>query len=324
MSAYSVYVPYRAWLMRGAKSFVPKAIRTRKTVEDLVAVQMRGAHVSEILLEDLATEKVWLDGGAVTYFVASSQVLKMLWDAKMDVRMEDMGLVSFPRAFAVAWPDCEIDGVKLPGCLVGQGMNKVLLKEMSDFYRERVGRNAFVVGNVPDGFVLSAYYWGEKDSSIQSFTGGRPIVGGSLMEDIWTQALSSDKDFETAFKNRLSGGCEPLTSTEMHQQYVLMKMLVRLMVYIKACPEAVTSGFPEGKDSRDLGYPKWIEMDGSSVGWPGGTHASPTAHWRTWHFRSYPRKMDGTKRDGVVFVSGTVVGLEMDPLKVDVVGKKEV
>jgi len=321
MSAYSIYVPFRSMLLRHAKSFVPKALRTRETADKMIADGMRNGQVSEILLENVVTEAAWLDGGSRMYFVVSKQVVQMLWDSKMDVKMEDLDLMSFPRAFSVAWPECEIDGVKLSGCIVGRGRSDELRNEMSDFYKERVGFPPGRVGVTTDSMVLSTYYWGEKEEDGLSWS-GLPIIGGSLMEDIWSQCLSSDKDFERAFKDRLSFGCVPLNEKEMHQQYVMMKMLVRLMVYMKACPESVVSGFPEGKDARDFGCQKWLNADGQSVGWPGGTHASPSAHWRMWHFRSYPRRTDGTKRDGVVFVTGTVVGLEqLEPMRVEMVGQ---
>ena len=35
-------------------------------------------------------------------------------------------------------------------------------------------------------------------------------------------------------------------------------------------------------------------------------------HWRNPHFRRYPLRPDGTRRDGIVFVSGCVVGADMD------------
>lgn len=38
----------------------------------------------------------------------------------------------------------------------------------------------------------------------------------------------------------------------------------------------------------------------------------PCTHWRNPHFRRYPLRPDGTRRDGIVFVSGCVVGADMD------------
>jgi hypothetical protein len=156
-----------------------------------------------------------------------------------------------------------------------------------------------------------------------TWSGNRPVVGCSVLEDIWGRCLRSEDGFEEAFKGRLALGAEALTGAEMHKQYVTFRMLVHLMVYMKACPDAVSDGFPDGKNERDLGYQKWMELSGTSVGLPErftGSHESPVAHWRTWHFRSYPRKQDGTKRVGVVFVNAAVVGMEMkDPVTVEVV-----
>jgi hypothetical protein len=45
-----------------------------------------------------------------------------------------------------------------------------------------------------------------------------------------------------------------------------------------------------------------------------GTHGSPIAHLRTWYFRSYPVKKDGTRKDGVVFVNATMVNADVEPV----------
>ena len=40
-------------------------------------------------------------------------------------------------------------------------------------------------------------------------------------------------------------------------------------------------------------------------------------HLRTWYFRSYPIKKDGTRKNGVVFVRSTVVNAEVDPVTIE-------
>jgi hypothetical protein len=106
-----------------------------------------------------------------------------------------------------------------------------------------------------------------------------------------------------------------LSEEENERTYVMSRLAVRLMVYMRACPGRVRQGFPEGRGAREFST-RWTSPKPVFVGQPAGMcggHGSPVAHWRTWHFRSYPTRKDGTKRSGVVFIGGTVVGAEIDP-----------
>jgi hypothetical protein len=101
--------------------------------------------------------------------------------------------------------------------------------------------------------------------------------------------------------------------------FVVSRLAIRLMVYMRACENKVVEGYPEGKHARDFGT-KWTGLTPMIIHHPSGLirneHGSPEAHWRDWHFRSYPRRKDGTKKLGVVYVSGTVVNAELDPITV--------
>jgi hypothetical protein len=77
---------------------------------------------------------------------------------------------------------------------------------------------------------------------------------------------------------------------------------------MKAFPGSVRDGFPTQFTEREGFRPTPHSLGEEHLGRAPGTHASPGVHWRSWHFRSFPRRRDGTKRPGLVHVEGTMVG----------------
>ena len=145
----------------------------------------------------------------------------------------------------------------------------------------------------------------------------------SIPENLFRTGLASDKDFEQCFKtyqNPALIGIIPLTPEESHAQYVAFKLAMRMLVYMRACPEHIREGFPNGKN-RKVFEGRWDNFKPMVIGSPGrmtmGTHESPISHMRSWFFRSYPIKRDGTRKNGVVFVRATVVNAEVDPITVE-------
>ena len=110
-----------------------------------------------------------------------------------------------------------------------------------------------------------------------------------------------------------------LNEEEVHRQYVHLRLLLNLMVYATACPEAVYKGWPVEFGTA----PAFHKCDPTVLGSPipkgldrGGTHASPIPHWRNPYFRQYPRRPDGTRKKGIVFVHGGMVNATLDPTTV--------
>jgi hypothetical protein len=123
---------------------------------------------------------------------------------------------------------------------------------------------------------------------------------------------------ESPLKNVMIGVMD-LEPHEVHQQYVMARLVVCLLIYMQACPEHVHSGLPEGRKEREFSSP-YFTPDWHVIGAPSGLkgeHASPCVHWRMWHFRSYPLRKDGTRKKGAVFVKGTMVNADVDPVTVD-------
>ena len=112
-----------------------------------------------------------------------------------------------------------------------------------------------------------------------------------------------------------------LNEAEGHAQYVMARLVIRLLVYMQACPDMVHDGYPTPKGERCYRSAFSGDVRGRVIGVPAGLareHASPSTHWRQWHFRSYPRRKDGTKQKGIVAVRGTIVNADVDPVTAEV------
>lgn len=317
---WNVHKSLRESIAKDMAGTVPKKDRGRSGFVDRAvgsALNLIGA-VSTIDLETLQSETDWVDLKAPTYFPESPEMLEMLWRAKMDVRTEDLGLDEFPRAFSIAWPDCEIAGQRLKGCLVWWGSTKDRASLIDRFDKRifgKTGVTTYLPQDGDDSRSMHIYYMDDCPDSPTKEALYRVKVEGSRLAE-W---LSSAEEFE---KRGKEFGTSPLvyslTEGESERTYVMSRLAVRLMAYMRACPGKVREGFPEGKGAREF-ETRWVATKPMVVGQPAGMlggHGSPVAHWRTWHFRSYPVKKDGTKKAGLVFIDGTVVGSEVDPATV--------
>ena len=147
----------------------------------------------------------------------------------------------------------------------------------------------------------------------------RSYYRASIPDDQFQSGMTSVEEFEKFRKYDSPNliGVIPLKPEEMHVQYVTMRLAVRMLIYMRACPEHVRSGYP-GNKNRKAFESRWTEIGPHVVVSPHslmhGTHGSPIAHLRTWYFRSYPVKKDGTRKDGVVFVNATMVNADVEPV----------
>jgi len=324
MGGYAIYTPVRTVILRDVKDLTTKDERRDPTfVDGLVSkyISMPGANRTldaAVMLDEME----WLDTNCRTYFPESADLLQTLWRAKMDVSMEDLKLASFPRAFVVNWPACSIDGSPLRGCMVWMGNGHERIAALRRFGIRYMGGPATPIGAMedPDEILMQVSYMGAKKE-----LGITPIFRCSIPGRLLKACLKSDKDFVSHLHTYNDGGVVgaiPLTETEWCQQYVVARSVIHLMVYMKACPEVVRDGYPAGRRGKEFGMPWMPDMSPTSIAAPvpRGTHDSPMVHWRDWHFRTFPRKHDGNKKAGFVFVKGTMVNAEtIDPKTVEVV-----
>lgn len=325
----TVYLPYRPMrerLLREVNKTIPKKKRKQsrdELVKELMQVAMTPHSVQTFSMEAnvMLEEESYFENGCQMFFPESQAMLEMLWRAKMNLELEDLDLSKIPMTFSIAWPRCEIDGSKLHGCMVS-----IMTAEQ---HRELLNRFA---RKYLDGELLLREASAYADSALRFFVThfdertvhhGQPLYRCCIPGPFVSKVLKDEGQFNDFMDgHHLAAGSRyvvDLEPHEQHQQYVMSKLIVGLLVYMQACPEHVHDGFPDGRKEREFTGPH-NHVTGKTLGAPsglGGTHASPSTHWRSWHFRSYPKRRDGSKRKGVVKVKGTIVNAEINPHTVE-------
>lgn len=257
----------------------------------------------------------WQDRGGEILFPESQLLLDMLWRSKMRVELDS--LEEFPLSFVVSWPeDTVINGRKLPAALVTymsfNDRNKVFEK-FRDKYLQRNTQRVLEDGVGPDEKSLHIAYLDED----QRGPNGESMYVRCSIKSSDVQALlkSSDVLHEVGAYGDYAMMYK-LTDEEVEMQWTLARMVLNLLVYMQACPDTVIPGWPDKVRERNFTTKHTPKANATFIGCARGTHASPDAHWRNAHFRSYPRRKDGTRKQGVVFVAGCIVNAEVDPYTV--------
>jgi hypothetical protein len=277
----------------------------------------------------IAEELDWENSGYPMYFPDTPELVDMLWRSRVDVRIEDLELPTMPRAFAFAWPNHLVEGVQPVGCLVWWGDGNNWKETLMRFQKRYLQKGLYDISGVqpPDMRLGIHVSFRKEDDAAKKYGLEKSYYRASVPHDLIQSGLASGDNFEATFEKysnqELTGVLLP-TKEEMRVQYVTVKLITRMMVYMKACPEHVREGFP-GDRGRKAFETRWTEIGPRVVGSPShltdGSHGSPASHLRTWYFRSYPIKKDGTRRNGVVFVRATMVNAEVDPITAEDGGK---
>lgn len=325
---YSIYTPVRSEVVRQASPAFDKKDRKRadfpaRVVRELIQHDPNMIRTLETRI--LTDEVSWEKSGYPMYFPDTPELVQMLWRAKVDVRVEDLALDTFPRAFAFAWPECQIEGVQPRGCLIWWGNGSDMLTAALQF--EKYYFNVLKSGKVdrsqtdPELGIHMSFQKEDQAATVQNIK--YSYYRASIPASLFGPGLASDAGFEANFKKYSNSnmiGVMGLSQEEQHIQYVTFKLAMRMLIYMRACPEHVSEGFPGGKNRKAF-EGRWMDFGPKVIGSPfrltGGTHDSPAAHMRSWFFRSYPTKKDGKRKNGVVFVRATMVNADVEPLTVE-------
>jgi hypothetical protein len=297
-----------ASLMRKQLS-IPKSHKTPGFVDACVREHLlsgdRSATMDNIVLKD---EDAYCQDGCPIYFPESTALCRMVYGAKVDVRPEDLS--PFASAFSIAFPsDLELDGVKnFPGVLIRWCQHKDKLEE-NKRWAAKLGLTNYVVTGVdpkmhPDEWTLNMHY-----------RRGNMMYHAMVSQSKMAACLVGADEFVKTLGTLSAPGVVTLTPDEREAEYIMFRLVMKLMVYVTACPTAVVPGWPDKVCGRDVGAGYVKVFKPQKMGMPAGWHEhdSPVPHWRTWHFRRYPVRPDGGRRAGVVFVSGCYVGWTVDP-----------
>lgn len=261
----------------------------------------------------IAEEFQYEELGRPVYIPENKALLEMLWRSKMDVTMDDIS--EFPRCFTISWPaKTNISGIRLIGCMVWFGPQeereglvhylnpyvhtgikwKVTGKKVSD--QERVLHLSFGRGS-------GLNRWYTRVSMPQSWMNECLQSAESMNEIIGSY------DLPTSIK---------LSKDEQREQFVILKLCLRLMVYATAFPEALIRKWPDdiaSPNERNGKSPNMLKSP-EQANFVNGSHASPIPHFRNMHFRQYPIRKDGTRKPGIVTVTGHLVNATMNPTTV--------
>ena len=245
-----------------------------------------------------------------TYFVSTPELVELLHSTTMNVDMEY--LEPFPAVCCISWPvGAEVEGIGLQPVACRYGSNRKREDIWGRFCREVLGMEPRPVDETEaylSDCILDTLCATPNDK-LSGWAIGH-TGGGKLTE--WIKG-DCDQEFKEDSEESLVKEVTP-----SHQMSA--RLAARLLVYIQACPECVIPGWPGSVRKMDKGYNKVPSVIGlpepkektSTKGSP--TDRTVSTHWRNWHFRSYPRRKDGTRNRGVVRVSGCVVGADkIDP-----------
>lgn len=304
--SHRVYIPASESMAREMGKSLPKWERGPSLVEKAVQffMSMPGAYQTADALI-LACEREYAKNGSPVFFPESAHLLDMLSQAKMDVEFHDFDMNCVSPCFSIAWPEgYSVNGIKLPSCLVAV---------LDPANGERVWRE-FMAKYCPSiripPFQPKPVLFVFRRDATSGYCYSTRVPDGFL-RGVLKSSESMEALFDKAEKLLME---ESLDSEETRTQYELVRMVVRMIVYMSACPGAVRPGFPQGRGEEC--YPTTRYSTGLSPSVVAGPDKDVAPHYRTWHFRSYPTKRDGTRKAGMVFVHACMVNMDIDPATV--------
>ena len=250
----------------------------------------------------LLDEIAWDESGRTIYFPMPGLVESLY---RANIKIDDQDFVLPAKSFAVSIPKgTTVGGIPVRAFLASSGTH-----EERRLDAERLSRRT--------GIKVDLEFAGADvgpcihiSTVVPRTAAGVEMFRFSSPQSMVREILQAQGEIGEADAVRLFGTYAqaiPLTDQEAKECFVILKTLVHLAVYMRSFPGSIREGYPEqfSHDCRIDGCPATVGGEHF-----GGTHASPHGHWRTWHFRSFPSKKDGTKKPGLVHVSEAWVGAE--------------
>ena len=278
------------------KKVSPRNLLTRAALDLLSPCNSPDATMRTIVL----SEAEWDDEGRRIFFPLPG-LIESVYRANMNVRYEDFSLPA--EAFAVAVPKgTAVGGIEIPAFLVSASTcekNRRYAKKLSARIGIEVEPEPQPEGSVSICFNLRG------TSKKLCFNSQRETIVSILGTGTATDGIEA----VSSFVGERGPNGRPASDEEAKILYVLLKTLVHLCVYMTSFPQSLKEGYPE-QYSRDGTRDKAPSTVGTQHF--GGSHASPHGHYRTWHFRSYPVKKDGTRTPGIVDVKETWVNRDSE------------
>ena len=254
-----------------------------------------------IVRKELEAER-WLSGKRTTIFLENEDLVRALLTSSLAVDASALEWDRFPSTFVLAAPDMVIKGHRLSACYVcvytpesSASLAARLRREIPML--EKCGYSMCAVPK-PVLVLIASKVAGMDGSSVTSCTAVIPIDQLQKLMDASALAAVAKTSEDIKLLEQL-----PWLSSQLA---LLLRLLAATLVYMQACPDMVKEGLPAGLKEKDVAHKAdhtcfmHLTMPSRKL----GPHGSPATHWRRWHFRSYPTRLDGTKKKGAVFVSG--------------------
>lgn len=281
----------------------------RRAIEDQVFHNLVGVLPGMTELAILLEEWCWREDGRHVYFPMPG-MLEELHHAHFSIDLEE--LVIPRRTFSVAVPSKDrVGGLELPGFMITYfdlaGKTEVARQFGMQFTGEPLKMDPGSTEHNEYSVFLT--YRDKKEMSI------RMSAPMSRFNRLLNECAGTTNQVELI--REIIGtydvpGMVPLTDEEVELQARIIKALVGLCIYMKICPEAVISGYPEMLNRGELPVRNPSAQTVGQRDFSGIRHG-PRAHYRRWHFRRYPRRRDGSRKSGTVMVRGAMVGPREHP-----------
>ena len=220
------------------------------------------------------------------------------------------------ESFSLAFPrEFKINNLPSTGVLVTI-LNHTERQQISNDFFKWLGTNTIDVKSFSKSIICLSYHYPQDHRQMYS----RAIIPIPLIDKL-LNAPTPDDYYKIlgGFNDNIVGSI-PLNVTEAAYQQILAKLVLAILVYKKAKPDALVHGFPTRKKFKLNGFAV-KNFESLNLKMPRSTHSSPEEHYRSWTFKQLfaPRYYRGEYThlepgSRIVFVNETFVKLkDVDP-----------
>jgi hypothetical protein len=157
--------------------------------------------------------------------------------------------------------------------------------------------------NLPPVIAYTNFYPEDGEWHL-SITYSSLVSGADMFYRMWFSGLAS-----VGKELIIDDSSEGFNEGEKKELKAVIRMTARFLNYMEAFPQNIEPGLPNGVKLRHLGL-KGRHARSMIASAP---RDATGAHFRIAHFRRYPIRPDGTRRDGIVFVQACLVNAEATP-----------
>lgn len=322
MSQYSIYTSYPNFLKNFFKRYRTQIPGFKKYLHlkgmDIVQAFLQSRHHSvgarNWIFKLLYAEEARAATGNHSIFISETDIERLVKGKyELDSIPDDL----FPyEAFTVCFPTSfKVCGKRLPGVQVSFTNNEDSFSKNALAVMKQLPPGSLFPITLPAGLLyqsceLTVTYIepGDEDHTFVNYR------GADLLPAINAESLSEYKKHTLKFDGH-QFSASSLNDSELERQYVILRAILGMCIYIKARPEALVDGFPKVKNfSLTAPFSTQTQSMSLELGDATALRSSPNEHYRSWHIRqlSHERYYRNEHKDlapgsRLVFVSDTMV-----------------